>query len=297
MASPTDLSAEGVQFGDKRVGHGRPVYVIGEIGLNHNGDVQLAKRLMDVAADAGCDAVKFQKRTPEICVPPEQRAVMRDTPWGRMTYLDYRHRVEFPAEAYAEIELHAVKRGLQWFASPWDVPSVRFLERFDVAAHKIASASLTDRELLAAVRDTGRPVILSTGMSTLEEIDAAVETLGTGRLVMMHATSTYPMPAHEANLRTISTLQARYGVPVGYSGHERGLQISLAAVALGAVAVERHITLDRTMWGSDQAASLEPEGLRHLVRDIRILQDAMGDGRKRVFDGELGPRARLRRVG
>ena len=285
-----------VLFGDKCIGAGEPVYVIAEIGLNHNGDVDLAKQLIEVAAAAGCDAVKFQKRTPEVCVPPEQRQVMRDTPWGRMTYLDYRYRVEFEDEAYTEIDLHCAKFGLQWFASPWDVASVAFLERFDVVTHKIASACLTDHELLAAVRATNKPVILSTGMSTLDEIDAAIAVLGTERLVVMHATSTYPMPPHEANLRMIETLRDRYGVPVGYSGHERGLQISLGAVALGAVAVERHITLDRTMWGSDQSASLEPEGLRHLVRDVRILGEAMGDGQKRVFEGELAPRAKLRRV-
>jgi N-acetylneuraminate synthase len=286
-----------VMIGDKPVGSGHPTYVIGEIGINHNGDIDIARQLIDIAADAGCDAVKFQKRTPEICVPADQRDVMRETPWGRMTYLDYRYRVEFEEEGYREIDVHCAKRGVHWFASPWDVPSVAFLEGFDVVTHKIASASVTDLELLGAVRDTGKPVILSTGMSTIEEIDRAVETLGTERLVILHATSTYPLPPHEANLRTIATLAERYGVPVGYSGHERGLQISIAAVALGAVALERHITIDRTMWGSDQAASLEPEGLRHLVRDIRIIHEAMGDGVKRVFDGEQAPRQRLRRVG
>ena len=286
-----------VTIGDKTVGAGHPTYVIAEIGLNHNGDVGIAKQLIDIAAGAGCDAVKFQKRTPLICVPEEQRSVERDTPWGRMTYLDYRYRVEFEDEQYAEIDNYCAKVGVQWFASPWDVPSVAFLEKFGAVTHKVASASLTDLELLTALRETGKPIICSTGMSTLEEIDKAVETLGKDKLILMHATSTYPMPPEEANLRTITTLQERYDVPVGYSGHERGLQISLAAVALGAVAVERHITLDRTMWGSDQAASLEPEGLRHLVRDIRILQDAMGDGVKRVFEGELGPKKKLRRVG
>ena len=286
-----------VAIGDKIVGEGHPTYVIAEIGLNHNGDVGTAKQLIDIAAGAGCDAVKFQKRTPEICVPADQRAVERDTPWGRMTYLDYRYRIEFEDEQYTEIDNYCAKLGVQWFASPWDVPSVEFLEKFGAVTHKVASASVTDLEMLAALRATGKPIICSTGMSTLEEIDKAVEVLGTGQLILMHATSTYPMPPEEANLRMITTLQERYGVPVGYSGHERGLQISLAAVALGAVAIERHITLDRTMWGSDQAASLEPEGLRHLVRDIRILHDALGDGVKRVFDSELGPKAKLRRVG
>jgi N-acetylneuraminate synthase len=286
-----------VAIGDKIVGEGQPTYVIAEIGLNHNGDVAIAKQLIDIAADAGCDAVKFQKRTPLDCVPLDQQSVERDTPWGRMTYLDYRYRVEFEDEEYREIDNYCSKLGVQWFASPWDLKSVDFLERFGAVTHKVASASLTDHDLLKKLHATGKPIICSTGMSTIDEIDAAVEILGKDNLVLMHATSTYPMPAKEANLRTITTLRERYGVPVGYSGHERGLQISLAAVALGAVAVERHITLDRTMWGSDQAASLEPEGLRHLVRDIRILQDAMGDGVKRVFEGELAPRARLRRVG
>ncbi|MET2012812.1 N-acetylneuraminate synthase family protein [Microbacterium chocolatum] len=286
-----------VTIGTRVIGGGRPAYVIAEIGLNHNGDVDLAKRLIDVAADAGADAVKFQKRTPEIATPEHMRDVPRETPWGTMTYLDYRRRVEFDRAQYIEISDHALLRGLEWFASPWDVPSVAFLEDLGVAAHKVASASLTDHALLRALADTGKPVLLSTGMSTMAEIDAAVGVLGTDRLVLMHATSTYPMEPEEANLRMIPALRERFpGVPVGYSGHERGLQISLAAVALGAVAVERHITLDRTMWGSDHAASLEPTGLTHLVRDIRVIESALGDGVKRVYPGELAPMAKLRRV-
>jgi len=285
-----------VRVGDHEVGAGRPVYVIGEIGINHNGDVDIAKQLVDVAVAAGCQAVKFQKRTPEISTPVDQRDKIRQTPWGEMTYLEYKHRVELEHDQYTEIDQYAKANGIQWFASPWDVPSVAFLEEFGVPTHKIASASVTDHDLLRALADTGKPLILSTGMSTLEQIDAAVEILGTDGLVMLHATSTYPLPAEEANLRTITTLQERYGVPVGYSGHETGLQISLAAVALGAVAVERHITLDRAMWGSDHAASLEPKGLANLVRDVRVLEQAMGDGAKRVMPGELAPMARLRRV-
>jgi N-acetylneuraminate synthase len=286
-----------VSIGSHRVGADAPVYVIAEIGLNHNGDVELAKRLIDVAADAGAQAVKFQKRTPEISTPEHMREVRRETPWGEMSYLEYRYRVEFDREQYIEIGDHATLRGLDWFASPWDAPAVEFLEDLNVVAHKVASASVTDHELLRALAATGKPIILSTGMSTLEQVDAAVEVLGTDDLVILHATSTYPLPPEEANLRTIGTLQQRYpGVPVGYSGHERGLQISLAAVALGAVAVERHITLDRTMWGSDHAASLEPTGFEHLVRDIRIIGEALGDGVKRVFPGELAPQAKLRRV-
>lgn len=286
-----------VTIGSRVIGGGRPAYVIGEIGLNHNGEVELAKRLIDVAAEAGVDAVKFQKRTPEISTPEHMRDVPRETPWGSMTYFDYRKRIEFDRDAYVEIADHAILRGLDWFASPWDAPSVAFLEELGVVAHKIASACLTDRELLEAVSETGKPVILSTGMSTIEQIDEAIGILGTDRLVLLHATSTYPMEPHEANLRVIPMLRDRYpGVPVGYSGHERGLQISLAAIALGAVAIERHITLDRTMWGSDHAASLEPAGLRTLVRDIRVIEAALGDGVKRVQESELAPMAKLRRV-
>ena len=286
-----------VSIGSRVIGGGRPAYVIAEIGLNHNGDVDIAKKLIDVAARAGADAVKFQKRTPEISTPEHMRDVPRETPWGVMSYLDYRRRVEFGRDEYVEIGDHATMLGLDWFASPWDVPSVAFLEDFNVVAHKVASASLTDTELLIALRETGKPVILSTGMSTIEQIDRALDTLGTDRVVLMHATSTYPLEPEEANLRVIATLRDRYpGVPVGYSGHERGLQISLAAVAIGAVAVERHITLDRTMWGSDHAASLEPAGLEHLVRDIRVIERATGDGVKRVFDSERAPMAKLRRV-
>jgi len=284
-------------IGARTIGPDKPCYVIAEIGLNHNGDVELAKQLIDVAADAGADAVKFQKRTPEISTPLHMRDQPRETPWGMMTYLEYRYRVEFDREQYIEIGDHATLRGIDWFASPWDAPSVDFLDDLNVVAHKVASASLTDSELLERIARSGRTVILSTGMSTPEQIDRAIAVLGTERLVLMHATSTYPLPPEEANLRAMVTLAERYPeVPIGYSGHERGLQISLAAVALGARVVERHVTLDRTMWGSDHAASLEPRGLRQLVRDIRIIEQAMGDGVKRVFPGELAPMAKLRRV-
>lgn len=286
-----------VSIGSHVLGGGNPVYVIAEIGLNHNGDVELAKQLIDVAARAGANAVKFQKRTPDIATPEHMRDTLRETPWGTMTYLQYRHRIEFGLDEYVEIGDYATLSGLDWFASPWDVPSVDFLESLGVVAHKVASASLTDTALLEALRATGKPVILSTGMSTIEQIDRALSVLGTDRVILMHATSTYPMEPEEANLKVIATLRDRYaGIPVGYSGHERGLQISLAAVALGAVAVERHITLDRTMWGSDHAASLEPGGLEHLVRDIRVIETALGDGVKRIYPGEFAPMAKLRRI-
>ncbi|WP_046779430.1 N-acetylneuraminate synthase family protein [Streptomyces yangpuensis] len=284
-------------FGARTAGPGHPVYVVGEIGINHNGDLGNAFALIDAAAEAGCDAVKFQKRTPEICTPRDQWDIERDTPWGRMTYIDYRHRVEFGEDEYRAIDEHCAKRGIDWFASPWDTEAVAFLEKFDVPAHKVASASLTDDELLRAVRATGRTVVLSTGMSTPQQIRHAVEVLGSANILLCHATSTYPAKAEELNLRVIDTLREEYpNVPIGYSGHETGLQTTLAAVALGATFVERHITLDRAMWGSDQAASVEPGGLARLVRDIRTIETALGDGVKRVYDSELGPMKKLRRV-
>ncbi|MCM2577907.1 N-acetylneuraminate synthase family protein [Streptomyces meridianus] len=284
-------------LGDKIVGPGHPVYVTGEIGINHNGDLENAFALIDAAADAGCDAVKFQKRTPEVCTPRDQWDVERDTPWGRMTYIDYRHRVEFDEEGYRAIDDYCKKRSIAWFASPWDVESVDFLEKFDVPCYKVASASLTDDELLRAMRATGRTVVLSTGMSTPKQIRHAVEVLGSDNILLCHATSTYPAKAEELNLRVINSLKEEYpNVPIGYSGHETGLQTTLAAVALGAAFVERHITLDRAMWGSDQAASVEPGGLARLVRDIRVVEDSLGDGVKKVYDSEIGPMKKLRRV-
>lgn len=286
-----------VSIASNPVGSNHPTYVIAEIGLNHNGEVEIAKRLIDAAAAAGVQAVKFQKRTPLISTPEHMRSVPRETPWGTMTYLEYRYRVEFDREQYVAIGDYATLRGLDWFASPWDVPSLEFLEDLNVVAHKVASASVTDLELLRAMAATGKPVILSTGMSTIEQIDAAVDIFDPEKLIVMHATSTYPLSPEEANLRMIPTLAKRYaGIPVGYSGHERGLQISVAAVALGAVAVERHITLDRTMWGSDQAASLEPVDLEHLVRNLRIIEQALGDGIKRIYPGEIPAQQKLRRV-
>jgi len=286
-----------ISIGSNLVGTGHPVYVIAEIGLNHNGSVDLAKQMIDVAAEAGAQAVKFQKRTPEISTPEHMKNVMRETPWGTMTYLEYRYRVEFDREQYIEVGDHATLRGLDWFASPWDEPAVAFLEDLNVVAHKVASASVTDIGMLRALAATGKPVILSTGMSTMDQIDAAVHELAGSPLAVLHATSSYPMPNEEANLRMVQTLAERFpGVPIGYSGHERELQISLAAVALGATVVERHLTLDRGLWGSDHSASLEPADFAQLVRDIRVLEVALGDGVKRVFPGELAPLAKLRRV-
>ena len=286
-----------IDIGGRLVGKGYPVYIVAEIGINHNGDLATAKRLIDAAVLSGCDAVKFQKRTPEACVPAEQRGLLRETPWGVMTYLEYRHRLEFGADEYAEIDRYCRERGITWFASCWDEASVDFIEQFNPPCYKIASASLTDDNLLRHHRRYGRPIILSTGMSTLEQIDHAVEVLGTKDLIILHCTSTYPSQPEELNLRVIPMLKERYGVPIGYSGHEVGLQTTYAAVVLGACFVERHITLDRAMWGSDQAASVEPQGFMRLVRDIRVIERALGDGVKRVYDSEVPVMNKLRRVG
>jgi N-acetylneuraminate synthase len=286
---------EAIQIGNKTIGAGAPVFVIAEIGINHNGDLNIAKRLIDVAVMAGCDAVKFQKRTPEKAVPPEYRDVMRETPWGIISYLEYRRKVEFGVQEYQEIDRYCKEKGILWFASCWDEESVDFIEQFSPPVFKVASASLTDSPLLQKMRSTQRPTILSTGMSTLDEIEQAVDYLDEGKLLLAHSTSTYPCPPSELNLRMIQTLQARFNCPVGYSGHEVGLQTTLAAVTLGACFVERHITMDRAMWGSDQAASVEPWGLMRLVRDIRVIEDAMGDGVKRVYASEMPARQRLRR--
>ena len=285
-----------VRFGSRVVGEGHPTYVVAEIGINHNGDLELAKRLIDAAMLAGVDAVKFQKRTPELCVPPEQQGKMRETPWGYITYLEYRRRVEFGATEYAAIDTYCRDRRLTWFVSVWDEPSVQFMEAYDPVCYKIPSASLTDHGLLRRVRSTGRPVVLSTGMSTMEQIEAAVAVLGTENLLINHATSTYPCDPNELNLRTIRTLAERFPAPIGYSGHEVGLIPSVVAVALGACLVERHITLDRAMWGSDQAASVEPAGLSRLVKYIRVTEQALGDGVKRVYDSEQVSISKLRRV-
>ena len=285
-----------VQVNGNSIGSTSPVYVIAEIGINHNGDIEIAKKLMDVAAQSGCDAVKFQKRTPEICVPEDQKSVLRETPWGTMTYFDYKKRIEFEDAEFKIIDTHAKKLNIDWFASPWDVPSVDFLEIFDVPCHKIASACVTDTELLLAINRTKKTTILSTGMSSIDEIDKAVATLVDVPLAIAQSTSTYPCVASELNLRALISLGERYNVPTGYSGHEHGLQATIAAVALGATFIERHITLDRSMWGTDHSASLEPAGLQRLVRDIRIVEEALGDGVKQVYPSEIPVRAKLRRV-
>lgn len=282
---------------NKKIGPGEQTYIIAEIGINHNGSLDIAKKLIDEAVEAGCSAVKFQKRTPELCVPRDQWNIERDTPWGRMTYMDYRYKVEFSFVEFVEINRYCRAKGIDWFASCWDELSVDFIEQFDPPLYKAASASLTDHTLLAKMKATGKPLIISTGMSTLDEIIAAVETIGADNLLIAHSTSSYPCPLEELNLRMIHTLRDLFpNIPVGYSGHETGLATTVAAVAMGACFIERHFTLDRAMWGSDQAASVEPTGMSRLVKDIRAVEDALGDGIKRVYASELGSRKKLRRV-
>jgi N-acetylneuraminate synthase len=288
--------ARTVKLGNHVVGSDQPVFIIAEVGLNHNGDLALAKRLIDAAQVAGCDAVKFQKRTPELCVPPQQRNVMRETPWGIMSYLEYRYRIEFGLEEYGQIDEYCKQKDFTWFASCWDEPSVDFMEQFAPACYKVPSASLTDSDLLKYLNATGRPIMLSTGMSTMDEIRRAVSLIDPDRLLLAHATSAYPCKPEELNLRMIDTLREEFDCPIGYSGHEVGLQTTYAAVSLGATFIERHITLDRAMWGSDQAASVEPHGFMRLVRDIRTIESALGDGVKRVYDSERPILEKLRRV-
>jgi len=285
-----------MKFGQRLVGDGQPTYIVAEIGINHNGSLDLARQLIDAAVAAKCDAVKFQKRTPELCVPPQQRNQIRQTPWGEMTYLEYRHRVEFGLEEYEILSEYCRSRSIDWFASCWDETAVDFIEWFEPIGYKIPSASLTDTALLRKFRQTGRPLILSTGMSTMSEIEEAVSELGTRNLLITHATSTYPCPLGELNLRMIHTIRSRFDCVVGYSGHEVGLATTLAAVCLGASLIERHITLDRAMWGTDQAASVEPRGLERLVQYIRDVEFAMGDGVKTVYESERAVMKKLRRV-
>ncbi len=289
--------AREIKLGNRTVGDGHPTYIIAEIGINHNGDLDIAKQMIDAAVHAGADAVKFQKRTPEVCTPIEQQKQMRETPWGYITYLDYRYKVEFNEAQYREIDRHCKEKGIAWMASVWDEPSVDFMEKFDTPAYKVPSASLTDHALLKHVRKTGKPIIISTGMSTMAQIHKGAKAVGDENLVIMHCTSAYPCEPEELNLKMIETLRREFpNNPIGYSGHEVGLVPSAIAVSLGACMVERHLTLDRAMWGSDQAASVEPGGFERLVKYLRVTEAALGDGVKRVYESEKGSLKKLRRV-
>ena len=287
---------EKLKIGNRTIGDGEPCFVIAEIGINHNGDIEIAKKLIAAAMLAGCEAVKFQKRTIEVVYSAGELARPRESPFG-CTNGDLKRGLEFGFDQYRQIDETCRQQNIMWFASCWDEASLNFIEQFNPPCYKIASASLTDDNLLRKHRATGKPLLLSTGMSTIEQIDHAVEVLGKENMIIMHCTSTYPSKVSELNLKCIPMLKKRYDVPIGYSGHEVGLSTTMVAVDLGACVVERHITLDRAMWGSDQAASVEPQGMWRLVRDIRSNEEAMGDGVKRVFESEKEIIKKLRRVG
>lgn len=285
-----------IKIGDKKVGDGQPCFIVAEIGINHNGDINIAKKLIDLAAFAGCDAVKFQKRTIEVVYTEEELDKPRESPFGT-TNGDLKYGLEFGLEEYREIDKYCRDKNIIWFASCWDEGAVDFIDQFNVPCYKIASASLTDDELLKYTRAKGKPIILSVGMSTLEQIDHAIEVLGKNDLIILQTCSAYPSEYNELNLKVIPAMRERYNLPVGYSGHETGLPSSYAAVALGACVVERHITLERSMWGSDHAASLGTSGVIKLVRDIRLVEMSLGDGLKRVFEREVPIISKLRRKG
>lgn len=284
-----------VKIANKIVGDNSPCFIIAEIGINHNGSIELAKKMINEAVNAGCDAVKFQKRTVTKVYTPEELDVYRPNYYGD-TNRDLKLGLELSYEAYCEIDSYCKKMGILWFASCWDKESIDFIEQFDVPCHKVASALLTDEELLLKIKKTNKPVLLSTGMSSMDEIRRAVQILGEDNLVLYHCTSTYPTVHSEINLRVIEELKKEFNCPVGYSGHEKGLLPSVLSVELGACSVERHITVDRTLWGSDQAASLEPEGLRRMVRDIREVKTVLGDGKKVVYESEVPVKNKLRKT-
>ena len=280
--------------------------IIAEIGINHNGDLKIVKKLIDIAVFAGCDTVKFQKRNPDVCVPEQQKRVMRDTPWGEMTYLEYKHKIEFGQKEYDEIDSYCMDKGIDWTVSVWDLDSVEFMSSYEVPFIKIPSALLTDYELIGECSKRFKKLVLSTGMSTIDEIDKAVKSMGSEvgnydshmrqcEFALLHCNSTYPAPVDELNLSCIRTLKKRYGCEVGYSGHEYGLTTTISSLCFGATIIERHITLDKSMWGTDHMASVEPHGLLKLVRGIRELEKAIGDGVKVVTKGEKNIRDKLRK--
>jgi N-acetylneuraminate synthase len=286
-----------LSIGDHTVGDGEPCFIIGEIGINHNGDLDVTKQLIDVAVSAGADAVKFQKRTIDVVYSAEELERPRENPFGE-TNGQLKHGLEFDQAGYEEIDRYCKEKGIMWFASCWDEASVDFIDAFDPPCYKVASASFTDADLIRYTAAKGRPMIISTGMGTEEQVARLVEILeeaAPGNYALMHTVSTYPAEIDELNLSTVMTLREKFNVPIGYSGHERGVVESVMSVVLGACMVERHITLDRAMWGSDQAASLEPKGFNLLIRDVRTWENACGDGAIRLCEREKPIIEKLRR--
>ena len=291
------MANKSINIGDFEITEDGKPYLIAEIGINHNGDLQIAKKLIDAANATGWNAVKFQKREPDISVPEAQKSVMRDTPWGRITYLDYKKHIEFGKKEYDYIDAYCREKPINWSASPWDIPSLEFLLEYDIPFIKIASASITADELLSRAALSGKTIIMSTGMSTLEEIDRAVDILekkSDGNYILMHTNSAYPAKDEELNLRMIGTLRKRYDCLVGYSGHEQNLEGTVIACALGARVIERHITLDHDMWGTDQAASLTVHAMDMLRRRIEVVFKTLGTGEKTLCEDELKVRKKLR---
>ena len=284
-----------VDIAGHSIGEGKPIFIIAEIGINHNGDLEIAKKLIDNAVDAGCHAVKFQKRTIDVVYSAEELDKPRDSPWGS-TNREQKNGLEFGELEFSEIDSYCKSKGIIWFASPWDEASVDFLENFDPPCYKVASASLTDKGLLLKMKSTGRPIIISTGMSDIGQIKKAVKLLGEENLIILHCTSTYPCKDEELNLQVINSLKAMFSCPIGYSGHEPGVWPSLAAAVLGANVIERHITLDRTMYGSDQSASLEKKGLAIVCEMCSNVPVWLGDGIKKVYDREVSIIEKLRRI-
>ncbi len=285
---------DSIRIGNKEISFNSPVYFIAEIGINHNGDLKNVEKLINIAAESGADAVKFQKRSPDLCVPENQKNIQRETPWGLITYLEYKKRIELEGKEFKFIDEYCKKKKIDWFCSCWDLDSLEFIKNFNPVAYKIPSALITDKNLLSGHKSLKVPIIVSTGMSTMKEIDDALTILSENQILLAHCTSSYPCPPEELNLNMIKTLKNKYPFQVGYSGHEIGIQTTLASVILGACFVERHITLDRSMWGTDQAASLEPAGLTKLIRDIKIVKKSLGDGIKKVYDSEKKIMKKLR---
>jgi len=284
-----------VSIGDKLIGPDQPIFMIAELGINHNGDINICKKLIDMASESGCHAVKFQKRSVNIIYTKEELAKPRESPFGN-TNGDLKRGLEFGEEEYKEIDEYCKKKGIIWFASPWDEESVDFLEKFNVPCYKIASASLTNRGLLKKIRNTGKPIIMSTGLSTLEQVKKAVDFLGEENLVIMHCTSTYPSAPEEHDLNVIKEYRKYFNCPIGYSGHEPNVWPTITAAAIGACILERHITLDRSMFGSDQAASLERKGISLICEIAKLIPIYLGSDKKIVHDSEKPIITKLRRV-
>ncbi len=291
------MGKKNIKLGDFEVSEKSKPYLIAEIGINHNGDMQNAKRLMDAAFACGWNAVKFQKRNPDIAVPEHQKNVIRETPWGTMTYLEYKKRIEFEKEQYDYIDKYCKEKAIAWSASPWDMPSLEFILQYDIPFIKIASATITNDDILTVAAKSNKTIIMSTGMSDYNEIDHAVEILdkySNGNYILMHTNSAYPSDHKNLNLNVIKSLKERYNCLVGYSGHEIDLEPTVAAVVLGACVIERHVTISHEMWGTDQKASLEIPAMGMLEGRIRSINEMLGDGIRKIDEKELEVRKKLR---